>query len=48
MTIAAALAVWLPCLVLWYGLALGGGLLFDWLLILIEWFLGVLKTASPA
>jgi hypothetical protein len=47
LTLTAALAVWLPCLVLWLALSHCGGLLLDLLLDACEWFLGVLDTLFP-
>jgi hypothetical protein len=47
LTLAAALAVWLPCLLLWLALSLGGGVLLDALLSACEWFLGLLEVAFP-
>jgi hypothetical protein len=47
LTLAAALAVWLPCLLLWLALSNGGGILLEGLLRSCEWFLGVLDTYFP-
>jgi hypothetical protein len=47
LTLAAALAVWLPCLVLWLALSYGGGWLLDGLLHGCERFLALLEVAFP-
>jgi hypothetical protein len=47
LTLCAALAVWLPCFVLWHALTLGGGILLDGLLSACEWFHGFLQSAFP-
>jgi hypothetical protein len=47
LTLAAALAVWLPCLLLWLALTLGGSLLLDALLGACEWFVDVLEGVYP-
>jgi hypothetical protein len=47
LTLTAALAVWLPCLLLWLALSYGGGWLLDGLLDCCERFLGLLEVAFP-
>jgi hypothetical protein len=47
LTVSAALAVWLPCLLLWLALTHGGGLLLDALLGASEWFVDVLEGVYP-
>jgi hypothetical protein len=47
LTLAAALAVWLPCLLLWLGLKHGGAPLLDALLWSCERFLALLQASFP-
>ncbi|PJN96763.1 hypothetical protein CNY89_00630 [Amaricoccus sp. HAR-UPW-R2A-40] len=47
LSIAAALALWLPCLLLWLGLKHGGAPLFDALLWSCERFLAPLQASFP-
>lgn len=47
LSIAAALAVWLPCLLLWLGLKHGGAPLLDALLWSCERFLALLQASFP-
>jgi hypothetical protein len=47
LSIAAALAVWLPCLLLWLGLRHGGAPLLDALLWSCERFLALLQASFP-
>jgi hypothetical protein len=47
LTFAAALALWLPCFLLWHALTLGGGWLLAQLLAACEWFHGLLLTHVP-
>lgn len=47
LSFSAALSVWLPCIILWYALTVGGGALLDGLIAACEWFNLELNALFP-